>query len=224
MSVKIIANSVVPKAAAARAVFIDSPVYGEGVPLSFCATGTCNPGVANVYVDLTDSGGRVYPHGPVAPISGYWACAVRLPSADAAEIYQLDAYEVAGDGSNCPKLHYDETLPEGNCIEVTGEKPDEKAKDAAAEAERLTGYVGPFLVTYPEPKIARDVTYEAIIAERITPPDRRFHYEPLFTTNPPRSRNVFLPNVGPGLYVVRFVFFPERGQVRTYSKAKRVQA
>jgi hypothetical protein len=217
---KMVVNSVVPKSAAPlQVVFIDSPATGDGVPLGFCASGTADASVLMVTVDLIDGNGVRVGGGTAAVSGGYWACPLRLPSNDPSAVYEVRAYNaVPADGGNCTKLHYDETLPNGNCIEASA------ASDDSATAEKLTGYVGPFAITYPEPKPVKDATYEAIIAERNTPPNNRFHFDPVFTVNPPKSRTVYLPNVGPGLYVVRFVFFTERGQARTYSLAKRVSS
>jgi hypothetical protein len=131
-------------------------------------------------------------------------------------MFTLRAYNAApGDGITCVKLHYDETQPKQPCAAVT-------TVDDDLNAEQLAGYVGPFVVTYSDAKPVRDISYEAIVAERITAPDNRFHFESEFTVDPPKTRSVYLPNVGPGLYVVRFVHFTERGQVRTYSKMRLV--
>jgi hypothetical protein len=214
---KMVVNSQVPKGAGIQLVFIDGPASGDGIPLEFCATGTADATVGAVTVDLTDAKGNHVDGGSVRVAGGFWAFPLTLSSNDPNAFYNLTAYNAApGDGGTCVKLHYDETVMDDDCREVKG------GKDDPLNAEKLAGYVGPFAVTYPEPKPARDISYEAIVAERITPPNNRFHYEPEFTVDPPKTRSVYLPNVGPGLYVVRFVYFTERGQVRTYSKAKQV--
>jgi hypothetical protein len=169
-----------------------------------------------------DGGGAITPFGPVAPSGGFWACPVTLPSTDPKLSFELRAYFRGGDGSSCVSLHYDEKLADETCSALTGGK-DDSGKDDLTAAERLAGYVGPFTITYPEPKVVRDVAYEAIVSERVTPPHNRFHYEPVFNVNPPKVRSAYLPNVGPGLYVVRFLIFTERGQARTYTKVIRVR-
>jgi len=214
---KIVVNSVAPKAAAVQVVFIDGPASGDGVPLGFCASGTADASVAAVTVELLDAKGNRVDGGSAPVAGGYWTFPINLPSNDPNAFYQLRAYNAApGDGGTCVKLHFDETQTNEPCAVV-------RSVDAVdPNVEKLAGYVGPFAVTYPEERPVRDVSYEAIVAERITAPNNRFHYESEFTVDPPKTRSVYLPNVGPGLYVVRFVYFTERGQVRTYSKMRLV--
>jgi hypothetical protein len=201
---------------AAQQVYLWSPGTDNSVPRAFCAGGTNEAGVGIVTVTLS-RGGSIVDTQTTTPVGGQWSVKMTLDTTDATARWDLNAYFMtagpAGDGGLATNLKFDpNTVSQTACaIEVDFETADFFAPKK---------WVGPFQVTYPDPTIHCDTTYETAVAEYIVPPNSHYRFKPEFCINPPKNRTLYLPYVGPGLYVMRFYFIDFNSTVTIFTRTK----